>query len=105
MSISEADKAGVRAAVFTHLAGLAIAPTIGALWERGALEVLTGRPGALDFAEILGRTHANPGYLRVALRLLTSCGWLSPGQRLRAGTTARTRRRRRAPRTERWRTR
>lgn len=77
VSISEAEKAGVRAAVFTHLAGLAVAPTVGALWERGALEVLTGAAGALEFSEILTRTHANPGYLRVALRLLASCGWLT----------------------------
>ncbi len=79
MSISEADKAGVRAAVFTHLAGLAIAPTIGALWERGALEVLTGRPARSISRRSWRRTRANPGYLRVALRLLTSCGWLSAG--------------------------
>jgi hypothetical protein len=76
-SISDAEKAGVRTTVFTHLAGLAVAPTVAALWERGAVEVLTGAGGPLEFSEILARTHANPGYLRVALRLLASCGWLS----------------------------
>src|SRR4029079_12392050 len=76
-SISDAEKAGVRAAVFTHLAGLALAPTVGALWERGALDILTGAAGALEFAEILTRTRANAGYRRVALRLLASCGWLT----------------------------
>ena len=76
-SISEAEKAGVRSAIFTHLAGLAVAPTVGALWERGAINVLTGAAGALEFSDIVARTHANAGYLRVALRLLASCGWLT----------------------------
>src|SRR5947207_9017332 len=75
--ISDAEKAGVRAAIFTHLAGLAVAPTVGALWERGAIHVLTGATGALEFSDIVARTHANAGYLRVALRLLASCGWLT----------------------------
>jgi hypothetical protein len=77
VSISDAEKTGVRAAIFTHLAGLAVAPTVGALWERGAIDVLTGAAGALEFPDILARTHANAGYLRVALRLLASCGWLT----------------------------
>ena len=77
VSISEPEKAGVRTAIFTHLAGLAVAPTVGALWERGAIDVLTGAAGALEFPEILERTRANAGYLRVALRLLASCGWIA----------------------------
>jgi len=77
VSISDAEKAGVRTAIFTHLAGLAVAPTVGALWERGAIHVLTGAAGPVEFSEILARTHANAGYLRVALRLLASCGWLT----------------------------
>ena len=76
-SISDAEKAGVRTAIFTHLAGLAVAPTVGALWQRGALDLLTSVDDALEFREILAKTHANAGYLRVALRLLASCGWLT----------------------------
>ena len=75
-SLSAAEKAGVRTAVFNHLAGLIVAPTISALWERGALEVFVDRSGPVEFHEIVARTHANAGYLRVALRLLASCGWL-----------------------------
>ena len=71
------EKAAVRAVVFRHLAGLVIAPTVSALSERGAIDVLAGQPGSVSFAEIVDRTHANPGYLRVALRLLASCGWLT----------------------------
>lgn len=72
-----ADKAAVRAAVFTHLTGLVVAPTIAALWERGALDPLLDARGAVGFDELVDRTHANRGYLRVALRLLMSCGWLA----------------------------
>ena len=75
-SLSSAEKAGVRAVVFNHLAGLVVAPTVSALWERGALEVFAAGPAPVDFHEIVARTHANAGYLRVALRLLASCGWL-----------------------------
>ena len=78
---AEADKAAVRATVFTHLAGLAIAPTVSALYERGALDPLLDARGPVPFDDIVERTHANRGYLRVALRLLASCGWLveAPG--------------------------
>ena len=79
-SLSPAEKASVRAVVFNHLAGLTVAPTISALWERGALEIFAARSGPVEFSEIVARTHANAGYLRVALRLLASCGWLSDVQ-------------------------
>jgi hypothetical protein len=73
----EVDRAAVRAAVFSHLAGLVVAPTVSALWERGALDPLTEAPGRVPFDDLVERTHANRGYLRVALRLLMSCGWLA----------------------------
>jgi hypothetical protein len=76
-SLTEVDKAAVRATVFAHLAGIVVAPTVSALWERGALELFMGASGATDVSDIVARTHANPGYLRVALRLLASCGWLA----------------------------
>jgi hypothetical protein len=72
----ELDKAAVRATVFTHLAGLVVAPTVSALWERGALDPLLDA-GRVPFEDLVERTHANRGYLRVALRLMMSCGWLA----------------------------
>jgi hypothetical protein len=72
----ELDKSAVRATVFTHLAGLVVAPTVAALWERGALDPLLDA-GRVPFEDLVERTHANRGYLRVALRLLVSCGWLA----------------------------
>ncbi len=76
-SATDIDKAAVRATVFTHLAGLVVAPTVSALWERGAFELFLSASDAVSFDEIVGCTHANPGYLRVALRLLASCGWVT----------------------------
>jgi hypothetical protein len=74
--LAETERAAVRATVFAHLAGVVMAPTISALSERGALELLTSVPGPVAFDDIVKHTHANAGYLRVALRLLASCGWL-----------------------------
>ena len=74
--LAETERAAVRARVFTHLSGVVMAPTVSALWERGALELLTSTPAPVLFADVVRQTHANAGYLRVALRLLASCGWL-----------------------------
>jgi hypothetical protein len=74
--LADAERAEVRARVFAHLAGVVIVPTVAALWERGALDGLTSAGRPLPFDDLVRRTHANAGYLRVALRLLASCGWL-----------------------------
>ena len=74
--LAETERAAIRAKVFTHLSGVVMAPTVSALWERGALELLTSTSGPVVFADVVKHTHANAGYLRVALRLLASCGWL-----------------------------
>src|SRR5262245_14075851 len=74
--LAETERAAVRARVFAHLAGVVMAPTVSALWERGALELLTNVPDSVPFDDLVKQTHANAGYLRVALRLLASCGWL-----------------------------
>ncbi|MGA7917533.1 MAG: class I SAM-dependent methyltransferase [Candidatus Acidiferrales bacterium] len=72
----EDEKAAVRAAVFTHLAGIVLAPTVTALAGRGVFRLLESPAEWLTLGDIAEPTHANRGYLRVALRLLTSCGWL-----------------------------
>ena len=77
-AISEADKASVRAMVFNHLAGIALVPTAHALAARGVFDILAGAEGGwTDLDEIIARVHANRGYMRVALRLLASAGWLT----------------------------
>ncbi len=71
------ERAQVRAIIFNHLAGMAMAPTVRALAERGAFDMLREAPGVVVFEEIAAQTRANRGYLRVALRLLASAGWLT----------------------------
>src|SRR5262245_10858261 len=74
--IAEGERAAVRSAVFAHLTGLVVGPTVAALHDRKVLDLLTRAAGPLEFDPLAERTHANPGYLHVALRLLASCGWL-----------------------------
>ena len=76
VSISDAEKAGVRAAIFTHLAGLVVAPTVGALWERGVLELLAGAAGAL---RVLGHRRAD------ARQSPGTCAWRFGCSRRAAG--------------------
>lgn len=65
----------VRARVSGHLRALAVVPTIAALAEHGVLRSI--RYATEVSAESLAQeTQADDGYLRVALRLLASCGWL-----------------------------
>ncbi|MBI4265108.1 MAG: class I SAM-dependent methyltransferase [Acidobacteria bacterium] len=74
-TITDAEKAALRAQVFAHLAGLVLVPTAQALADRGVLDAF-GAPEWVDLDEIVVRTRGNRGYLRVALRLLASAGWL-----------------------------
>jgi len=70
------EKATVRAEIFGDLAGIVLAPTVNALSDRGVLQLFDQSAGWISFEEILNRTRGNRGYLRVAMRLLVSCGWL-----------------------------
>jgi hypothetical protein len=76
LTISDQEKAQVRATVFGHLAGVVLAPTVKALWDRRTFELFPSVGESVDFDRIARETRANRGYLRVALRLLASCGWL-----------------------------
>jgi hypothetical protein len=73
---ARAERAAVRSTVFGHMAGIVLAPTVKALWDRGVLQQLRDSRGWLRLREIVEHNSANAGYLRVALRLLSSCGWL-----------------------------
>jgi hypothetical protein len=76
--ITDAGKAAVRATVFHHLAGIVMAPTTKALAERGGFDlfIAADAPEWVDLEDIIVHTRGNRGYLRVALRLLASAGWL-----------------------------
>jgi hypothetical protein len=86
-SIGEEEKAQVRAVVFGHLSGVVLAPTVKALWDRRVFDVFGSAGEWVDFDRIAQETRANRGYLRVALRLLASCGWLK--QRVESGLAPR----------------
>jgi hypothetical protein len=74
--LSGADKAAVRAVVFHHLAGIALAPTVNALRNRAVFELLEESADGCTLGDVVARTHGNRGYLGIALRLLVSYGWL-----------------------------
>jgi len=74
--LGEKEKTQVRAVLFGHLAGVVLAPTMKALWDRRVFELFGSAVEWVDFDRIARETRANRGYLRVALRLLASCGWL-----------------------------
>ena len=75
MSLTKQDKAAFRATIFRHLDGIATAPTAYTLLERGVLEHLLQHKEA-DVTELASKFQANEGYLNVALRILSSQGWL-----------------------------
>jgi SAM-dependent methyltransferase len=76
MSLTKQDKAALRATIFRHLDGIATAPTAYTLLEKGVLEHLITCKSA-DVTELASRFRANEGYLNVALRILSSQGWLN----------------------------
>ena len=93
ISLAEDEKAGVRTVIFNHLAGIVLAPTVKALWDRRVFELFDGPSEWVELDQIVDRTHANRGYMRVALRLLASCGWLKQpiaenGRSLRSALTS-----------------
>lgn len=66
----------VRAVVFAHLRGIVLVPVVRALRDRGVFEFFRDASTWVEFDRIAARTRANRGYLKVALRLLVSAGWL-----------------------------
>src|SRR5271154_3768271 len=80
------ERASVRTLVFHHLAGIVLAPTVKALQDRKVFDLFRRSSGWTELDEIVEHTHGNRGYLRVALRLLRSVGWVEerigePGSR------------------------
>ena len=76
-------KAAVRGVIFQHLAGIVVAPVVKALADRGVFALIADSPSGVAMDEIVDRTLANRGYLRVALRLLVSCGWMDQSDQTR----------------------
>jgi len=76
LSLTEDDKARVRATLFNHLAGIVVIPTLKSLLDRRVFDLFGVLSEFVQLDQIVNRTHGNRGYLRVALRLLASCGWM-----------------------------
>src|SRR5215831_4481419 len=76
VALTENEKAAVRATVFHHLSGLVLAPTVKALWDRRVFDLFDSSENWVGLDEVVAHTGGNRGYLRVALRLLTSAGWM-----------------------------
>src|SRR5258708_38590017 len=74
--ITEDERAKVGATIFHHLAGIVLIPTIKALYDGKVFELFGNLPEPVALDRIVDQTHGNRGYLRVALRLLASCGWM-----------------------------
>ncbi len=73
----EDERAVVRATVFNHLAGIVLAPTVKALSDRRVFDLFDNSDKRVWLDEVVERTGGNRGYLRVALRLLASAGWMN----------------------------
>jgi hypothetical protein len=71
-----ADATAIRARIHEHLHGLALVPSVAALADCGVFELLAREQGGVPLDALAAHSHARPAYLRVALRLLASCGWL-----------------------------
>ena len=69
------NKMELRSTLFRHLDGIAIAPTVSALQERGITNFIQDNPH-FTFQGIHEKFETNSGYLNVALRILASQGWL-----------------------------
>src|SRR5260370_38531269 len=74
------ERASVRTLVFNHLAGIVLAPTVKALADRKVFDLLQSGTPWTELNTLVSQTHANRGYLRVALRLLACFGWLRDKQ-------------------------
>jgi hypothetical protein len=75
-SSADDEKASVRTLVFSHLAGIVLAPTVKALSDRKVFDLFSAASPSATLDQVVGHTHGNRGYLHVALRLLACFGWL-----------------------------
>ena len=69
------EKKSLRGILFRHLDGIAVAPTVSALYKGGISSYILQNPN-FSFQNLSSEFEINEGYLNVALRLLASQGWL-----------------------------
>lgn len=66
-------------AVCRHIDGMAIGSTMAVLSQHGVLDMLASADRT-EFGKLCAATGANPGFLRVAIRLLADQGWVTCSQ-------------------------
>ncbi|MEY8847684.1 class I SAM-dependent methyltransferase [Psychroserpens sp. XS_ASV72] len=73
--LSKLDKEKFRGSIFRHLDGIATATSAYSLSKNGVLDYLLEHK-KVDLEQLTKTFKANEGYLNVALRILSSQGWL-----------------------------
>ncbi|WP_323789639.1 class I SAM-dependent methyltransferase [Psychroserpens sp.] len=73
--LSKQDKHKLRGSIFRHLDGIATATSAFSLHKKGVLTYLLEQKQA-SLESLTSKFNANEGYLNVALRILSSQGWL-----------------------------
>ena len=73
--MTKEEKTHLRADLFRHLDGIVTAPTAYALHQSGVLNYLR-KQGKTSLQELTESFQVNEGYLNIALRILSSQGWL-----------------------------
>ncbi len=74
--LSREEKRNLRSDLFRHLDGIVIAPTMDTLEKQGVLQYLL-KQKEVELKALCTTFKANEGYMNVALRLLSSQGWLT----------------------------
>lgn len=73
--LSKEEKWKIRSHIFTHLAGIALVPTLKAFMEHGVFTYYALN-NSITVEDIAEKLKGNAGYLRVAFRLFVSYGWM-----------------------------
>jgi DNA-binding MarR family transcriptional regulator len=73
--LSREAKRGLQSTLFRHLDGIVAAPTAYSLYKKGVLDFLLEHKD-VQLDELSETFKANAGYMNVALRVLSSQGWL-----------------------------
>lgn len=78
--MNEGGASRVRSVVFAQLRGIVLVPVIRALRDRGVFEFFRDPATWVGLDQVVTKTRANRGYMKVALRLLASAGWLKTNE-------------------------
>lgn len=75
--LTREEKQEFRSELFKHLDGIVIAPTVYSLYQNKVIACINNSGAPVSVIELSAAFNANSGYLNVALRLLSSQGWIN----------------------------